>query len=184
MKKILMTLLAALASTTVMAKDQTLLTEMDSWKMYTRPELFITEIGDEAAPFLDIGFGWMLNEKLSLGPVLAVCLNDIGDDKGDIDRADLYYWGVRGDYTLQSSKLYHLSASLLVASGSVKVDGDGTNGFMVFEPAINGAVNVWEDVEIGLSLAYRMTDNINAGGSDEGDIRGLHLGIFARFTEF
>lgn len=185
MKKTLMTLCVVLAAAAVQARDETLINELDSWKLYTRVELNLSSIGDDSASMADLGIGWMLNDRLSFGPALAMSLRDTGgDEKGDIDRFDFWYAGLRGDYTFHSSKLVHASASLLAGGGSARVEDGDTNGFFVLEPALNGAVNIREDVELGLTLGYRFTDSANPGSYDDSDFRSLKLGVFVRVTEF
>lgn len=183
MKKILFTLLAALATTSVLAKDETLLTDLDIWKLYTRPELSITEIADSTTSIFEIGVGAQLNDKLALGPAFGVSLREIDTDDGDIDRFDLWHAGLRADYTFHASKLYHASAALLIGGGSVKVQEFDTAGYFLVEPSVNGAANIWDDVELGITLGYRHTDGAETGDLDDGDFSGLKLGIFVRVTE-
>ena len=55
---------------------------------------------------------------------------------------------------------------------------------MVVEPSLNGAVNLWDWVELGLGVGYRFTDNIDVGGYSDHDFQDWNLSLFARFTEF
>ena len=106
MKKFCAIALMGMAATAGLAKDETVLDDTDSWQMYTRPEITLTDIGGNTATLGSLSVGWMLNEKLSLGPSLTYSISDTrNDDKGDVERFDLWYAGVRAEYTLHASKL-------------------------------------------------------------------------------
>lgn len=185
MKKLMAGLLVSLMAVSAFAKDETLIDETDLWKMYTRVEAGLTDINDENATLLSLSIGWILNDKLALGPSATVSFRDIETDEGQIDSYDFWYGGLRAEYTVQASKLVHTSASILIGGGDLTVDDqDDTNGMLVIEPGLNVAVNAWDWVEVGVAVSYRFTDSVEVGGYDEGDIQGLNLGLFARFTEF
>lgn len=189
MKKFLALLVAGLAATAVVARDETLIDESDAWMMYTRPELSLSDIGGHSATMGSLSVGWMLNDKLSLGPSVTFGLSDTRDDAlGDIERFDVWYAGLRAEYTFYSYKLVHASASVLVGGGNASVSNysskDDNTGFAVVEPGVNVAVNAWDWVEIGVGIGYRWVDSISVGGYDEKDFEDWNIGVFARFTEF
>jgi hypothetical protein len=192
MKKLLAGMLIGMLAVAAGAKDETLLDDSDTWQMYTRVELSVTDINGDSATLGSLGVGWMLNDKLSLGPSATFELSDTQDDhKGDLNSFDFWYAGLRTEYTLQSWKLAHASASLFVGLGNAQAtDFSGSNGgdesdsFTVLEPGVNVAVNAWDWVELGAGVSYRYVSSMNVGGYDEKDFQDWNLGIFARFTEF
>lgn len=185
MKKVMAGLLVGLVAAAAMAKDATLFDEMDSWKMYTRPEVSLSDLNGENATLVSLSVGWMLNDKLSLGPSGTVLLRDVETNKGQIDSFDLWYAGLRAEYTLMAGDLLHASAAVILGGGDLTVeDRDDTNGFLVVEPSVNVAVNAWDWVEIGVGVGYRFTDSVEVGGYDEDDLQDWNLSLFARFTEF
>jgi hypothetical protein len=189
MKRILVGLLIGVAAVSVRANDQTLLDETDAWKMYTRPELSLTDIGGHTATLGSLSVGWMLNDKLSLGPSATVSLRAINDsDNGNIDRFDLWYAGLRAEYTIRSSDLVHASVSAFIGGGDMAVQlpgsRDDTGGLVVFEPGVNVGVNAWDWVELGVGVGYRFVESVHVGGYNGKDLEDWNLSVFARFTEF
>ncbi len=185
MKKLFIGLLVSLAAMAAIAKNDTLVDETDTWKMYTRPELSLTDIGGHKTTMGSLSVGWMLNDKLSLGPSATTSLSAIDDTKqGDIASYGIWYAGLRAEYTIQSYKLVHASASVLVGGGEVKVKDVNQDNMLVVEPGVNVAVNVWDWVEIGIGASYRFTGGVNVGGYDEKDFQSWNMSVFARFSEF
>lgn len=188
MKKFFAFALMGMAATAVLAKDDTLLDDTDVWQMYTRPELTLTDFGGNTATLGSLSVGWMLNDKLSIGPTVTYALSDtVDDDIGDVERFDLWYAGVRVEYTCKAWELAHASAAVVVGGGNVDVSNYGTDensGLMVVEPSVNVAVNAWDWVELGLGIGYRFTDDIEVGGYEGRDFQDWNLSVFARFTEF
>ena len=189
MKKLCAGLLMGMAAMSVIAKSESLIDDTDSWKMYTRPELSLTDIGGHSATLASLSVGWMLNDKLSLGPSGTATIRDVYDaSKGDIQAFDLWYAGLRAEYTVQSWKLVHASASLFVGGGDVSITSggsrDGKTGLAVVEPGANVSINAWDWVEIGVGISYRFTDSLHAGGYGRKDLEDWNFGVFARFSEF
>ena len=188
MKKTMTLLAVALVALTAGAKRETLLDDTDTWQMYTRPEIQFTELGSDTAVLGNLSVGWMLNDQLSVGPSVTMLVDDVRDeDRGDLNRFDLWYAGLRAEYTLSTWKLVHASASLTVAGGDASVSNYGDEGddsLLVVEPGLSFAVNTADWVELGVGLSYRYVDGGAVGGYDENDLSGFSLGFFARFTEF
>lgn len=188
MKKIMTGLALALMALTAGAKRDTLLDETDTWLMYTRPEVQLTELGDDMAVMGNLSIGWMLNDKLSIGPSVTMLVDDVDDsEKGNLNRFDLWYAGLRAEYTFSTWSLVHASASLTVGGGDASVTDYGTDdddSLFVVEPGVSIAVNTADWVELGVGLSYRYIDGGDVGGYDENDLGGFNLGFFARFTEF
>lgn len=188
MKMLMVAILAGLTAATAMAKEETLLSDSDSWQMYTRPEVSCTRIGGKTTALGSLSVGWMLNDKLSLGPTATANLSAINDDGGDIKRFDLWDAGLRAEYTLQASKLCHVSASLSVSGGNITVtapnDSEDSTGFIAIEPGVNAAINIWDTVEVGVGVGYRFTDGADVGSHDNNDFQNFTGSIFVRLTEF
>jgi hypothetical protein len=186
----------ALIAMPVMAKDQTLLEEEDVWKLYSKFEVKVTEIGSDVAELGGVQVGTILNDQLGFGLGVYALLNDVESDNAGIadpNAFDIWWLGATVDYDFAPASLLHPSIYVFAGGGWMNLEGVGDaeaddekhSDFLFLEPGLNLSVNLNETVELGLGVGYRITNGSDgADGFKDGDLSAMVGNIFVKFTEF
>lgn len=172
----------------VRAEKETVLTEDDTWNLYSKPVVSYSEIGDDEGLWGGLEIGGILNEKLALGVRVTVLGEEVAanfDGYEDPDSFDIAYGGLAAEYAFASDRLVHLSLGLLVGVGQMRLDrdsgGDDNLDMFVVEPALNAMLNLSAATELGLGLSYRYAD---PDGLNSSDLSSAVASLFVRFKEF
>ena len=193
MKRLLPLLVLALLACTAPARavDKSLITEDDTWNLYTKLAPSLTELGSDTAIWGSVEVGGILNGTLAIGLRGTTLLDDVSpgfDGYESVDQFDATLIGLNVEYTLFSEALVHGSVGLMVGGGSITLGGNSNTDvdLIVVEPAVNFMLNVTQTSELGLGLGYRYMDpdGGSSSGLDEGDFSGVSLTLFLRLTEF
>ena len=193
MKRLLPLLVLALLAYAAPARavDKSLITEDDTWNLYTKLAPSLTELGSDTAIWGSVEVGGILNGALAIGLRGTTLLDEVSpgfDGYDSVDQFDATLIGLNVEYTLFSEALVHGSAGLMVGGGTLKLGGNSNTDvdLIVVEPAVNFMLNVTQTSELGLGLGYRYMDpdGGSASGLDEGDFSGFSLTLFLRLTEF
>jgi hypothetical protein len=103
----------------------------------------------------------------------------------------LFYCGLTCEYTLNPSKLIHVSGSVLAGLGYVKYIGadynikDGLAALcFVAEPGVNVMMNVTDSFKAGLGASYRWVSGLNIQGLTNDDLKGVSINLIFKFVEF
>jgi hypothetical protein len=185
-------LLLGLTATAAFAKEQVLLTEDDTWKLYTTPELAVTDINGNTATLGGIGIGAILNDHLWFGGAARILVNDIkADEAGSVqmDQYDFWYAGLTVGYTFMPESLVHFSVGALVGGGQAQLDTSADNSaeteaFVIIEPGVNLMINVSETVEFGVGVSYRHCAGADIDALTDEDLSDITGTVFFRVTEF
>ncbi len=101
------------------------------------------------------------------------------------------YGGFIFEYTNQSYRLLHFTASTLIGGGGLMLRernyedvSDDVNPYFVLEPAVNAELNVTSFFRIAVGASYRMTSGISDFGYRDKDFSGLHGNITFKFGGF
>ncbi len=192
MKRLLALFVFVGLTTTAMAvleRDQALLSEDDTWNLYTKLAPSMSDLGSDSGIWGTLEIGSILNEAFAVGLRATTLLDDANpgfDGYSEIQHFDATFAGVNLEYTLFARKLLHGSFGFFAGLGTMKLSGgDDTDvDLTVFEPTLNLMVNVSQDSEFGLGLGYRYMDPSGAEGLSDSDLSGLAVTFFLRLTEY
>ncbi len=105
--------------------------------------------------------------------------------------AGIGYGGLEIEYTNQTYRLVHLTASTLIGAGGITVRDqnldhfdDDANAFFVFEPGLHAELNVASFFRVAGGLSYRFTSGIDYGGFRDSDFSGVNAVLTFKFGSF
>ena len=159
MKKLLMVVLLASATTALAAKDSLVSVDLNNapWRMALKPEFQFSKIEDKFAGLAGVQLGPQLAETVYFGVGAYGLVNNVtpDDPKAKLGAFDFWYAGFTADYTFFSDKLLHGSINALIGGGKVSpADYESANVF-VATPGISLMVNITKQIEFGVGAGYR-----------------------------
>ena len=105
--------------------------------------------------------------------------------------AAIGYGGFEMEYTNQTYRLVHLTASTLIGAGGITVRDtnmehleDDAQAFFVFEPGLHAELNVTSFFRMAAGLSYRFTSGIDYGGFRDSDFSGASAVLTFKFGAF
>jgi hypothetical protein len=159
------------------------------------PVVKIGEVAGSTGVWVGGRGGWIINldrdHAISLG---GGGYGLVTDHRTPIDN-DLYalngYGGFIIEYTNQSARLVHFTASALLGGGGLMLRDrnyedvqDDIDSYFVFEPALQAELNVTNFFRIAAGASYRMTSGIGRFGFSDSDFSGLNGVITLKFGKF
>ena len=185
MKKILMVLLLASATTAFAAKDSLVGNDNNApWRMALKPEYQFSEIGNKFAGLAGVQLGPQLNETLYFGLGVYGLVNSVKGKEtpaDDLSAFDFWYGGVTVDYTFFSDKLVHCSVNALLGGGRVSPSGSDSANVFVATPGVSVMVNLTKQIEFGLGAGYRFVAGADQPSNSE--MSKPFASIFLRLNE-
>lgn len=199
---IALTLILILAAPVMAQKEETLLGEKIEHGGFGGPVIKFTEMKDKFAVLVGGRGGWIINHAFSIGGAGFGLVNQDIDEREISPDTTVFmtmgYGGLELEYTANSSKLVHMTVSSLIGVGGIdyvikdRLDGgsdqtyDVFDGdfFFVFEPAINGEVNMVSFFRINAGVSYRYINGIETEGIGDSDLAGLAAQITLKFGKF
>ena len=185
MKKILMVLLLASATTAFAAKDSLVGNENNApWRMALKPEYQFSEIGNQFAGLAGVQLGPQLNETLYFGLGVYGLVNSVKGSNtptNDLSAFDFWYGGVTVDYTFFSDKLVHCSVNALIGGGRVSPSGSDSSNVFVATPGVSVLVNLTKQIEFGIGAGYRFVAGADQPSNSE--LSKPFASIFLRLNE-
>ncbi len=124
--------------------------------------------------------GLAVNKNFAFGGFYQATLNDLeplGEQPGiymDYRAAGAYL-----EYTVQPTKLVHVSFPLLIGMAEVEMDneagsaGFGEENFFVIEPGANLEINLHKNLRLNAGAAYRITGDLAYRNVDTSDVQGF-----------
>ncbi|OGC90870.1 MAG: hypothetical protein A2W25_13145 [candidate division Zixibacteria bacterium RBG_16_53_22] len=195
---LIMALMAAMAG----AEDETLLSGEIEHGGFGAPVVKFTELKDEFAVLVGGRGGWIINHSFSIGGAGYGLVNQDIDERIISTDTTLFltmgYGGVEFEYIASSEKLMHMTISSLIGGGAIDYlaksnsrdwdhhdyHSDNADAFFVFEPAINGELNVVEFFRIGAGVSYRFISGVETEELTDNDLSGLAANIMFKFGKF
>ena len=105
--------------------------------------------------------------------------------------AAIGYGGFELEYTNQTYRLVHLTASTLIGAGGftirdreMNISDENPNAFFVMEPGLHAELNLTSFFRVAAGASYRFTSGVNKGGFRDSDISGLNAVITLKFGSF
>lgn len=159
------------------------------------PVVKIGEVAGSTGVWLGGRGGWIINldrdHAISLG---GAGYGLVTNHSTPIDN-DLFalnaYGGFDIEYTNQSTRLVHFTASALLGAGGLMLRDrnfedvqDDVDSYFVFEPALQAELNVTHFFRITAGASYRMTSGISRFGFSDSDFSGLNGVITFKFGKF
>jgi len=153
------------------------------------------QIDGQCVNFLGGQGGWIINHQLVLGGKGYFMVNQV--DMEELQNIVLGFGcgGLFLEYIIAPSKVLHFSIESMIGLGGVyndvkdysddhdPIDYTGDSCF-IFEPGINMALNVTENLRIATGATYRYVNGIDYDGGVKDNISGLSAQIIFQFGEF
>ena len=185
MKKLLMVLLLASATTAWAAKESLVRPDQpnEPWRMALKPEFQFTDIGGKFAGLAGVQMGPSLAETLYIGVGVYGLVNNLtpDDPKEQLSAFDLWYAGVTVDYTFFSDKLIHGSVNALIGGGKVSPSDYDSSNVFVATPGVSVLVNLTKQIELGVGAGYRFV--AGAEHPTNSELSKPFASIFLRLNE-
>jgi len=185
------------------AEEETLLNGVTDSGYFAGPVWKMTRYNGDMDVLFGGRVGWIINHTYSIGiggygmmsgfrmPMHGHGFSD-GHDHGN----KLSYGGVEIEYIRNSDKLVHYSFSALLGAGSLGIDEHQANEeeyldhehytdtAFVFEPSVNGIVNINPWFRLGVGVSYRFVNGFDTIGIDLSDAGGSAITLTLKFGRF
>jgi len=178
MKKIALTLLGILATSSVAAaQDETLVSGGLESGGFGAPVVKFSDVGGDFAVFVGGRGGWIINHTFVLGAGGYGLASNIGESPF-VREVEFGYGGLELEYINRSDKIFHFSIYTLIGGGGVTSLFDVADGVFVLEPVVNLMVNVTKWFRVGAGGGYRFVS-----GADQ-DLSNGDLSAFVGVLTF
>jgi hypothetical protein len=189
--------LLLLAAVPVLAKDQTLLGDVNDSTSIWGIDLKSSSVTGQPGLWLGGYSGKIMNDgALYVGSEGYVLLTPIDSPAGAPtppvnSHIGLFYCGLTCEYNLNPSGLIHISGSVLGGLLYVKYVGEDYNLLegsaalcFVVEPGVNVMMNVTDSLKAGVGVSYRWVSGLDIQGLTNADLSGLSVNLIFKFVEF
>ncbi|MFC1561196.1 hypothetical protein ACFL4V_01830 [Candidatus Latescibacterota bacterium] len=189
MKKSLLILVLVFSSSLVMAQEKTLISGEIEHGGFGGPRYKLTQINGETVYISGGRGGWIINHMFVIGGGGYSLQSDIDVTLGTLSggvkteqKLDFNYSGFEFEYIGKSDNTIHYTIYTLLGGGNVSC-GE-TDRVFVFEPAVNGELNVIKWFRINVGISYRLVTGLDISGLDESDLSGIGASITLKFGIF
>jgi hypothetical protein len=173
------------------AQRNALIEHDDSWNLFSKFTLGVTEIDGDTALQGGLAVGGLLENRFGIGLAARTLLDSVETESPllqDIENTDFWYGGLYSEYQFTPTSLVNMSLDMTIGAGRLEVNrtagGSEQANVFVVEPGVNMMVNVTETFHLGLGLHYRYVHNVSVRDLEESDMSGVTGSIFLRFTEY
>ncbi len=177
------------------AKDETLLTGVDSSGGYGAPTVALTSVHGEWAVITGAQGGWIVNRQLVIGGaargLTTLPSTTVTGRSLDIQMG---YGGLLLEYIGAPSELIHYGLSAVVGGGSVQLVQDGydqredrafaRSGLFVTEAGARLELNVTSFFRLGIGGGYLLVSGSDVPTVSDSDLRGPYGDLSLRFGSF
>jgi hypothetical protein len=148
---------------------------------FLAPAIGFTQMDGSTAALFNLRGGVSLNNKISFGPYFSTSLNEINPRSEVVPNVYMDYWSVGGfaEYTLNASRLVHLTFPIYIGYGEVQMDNEigdaglGEANFLQLEPSALVEINLHRLIQFNLGLGYRIVGQMEYRNFNQNDISGL-----------
>lgn len=185
MKKVIALVFILAASHTALAQRDALIDHTDKWNLNTRFDGSMTQLDGDNGLLGGVSVGGLLNDSFGLGLRGRALIDSVeGETIGTIESTDLWYGGAYIEYvTSRGENLVYFSFDVMAGLGEVDTRFDSSS-MMVIEPGLAVWINIYETFMIGLGGSYRMVEDLDLAGADEGIFDEALWTLSLRFTQF
>ena len=199
MKEVFIIILLFFMAERSFAEEETLLNGDTKISFFGGPVWKLTNLNGDTRVLTGVRGGWIINRSFVIG------LGGYGMMSGfnmhghrTFNNHDhghkLGYGGLEIEYINNSDKLIHYSLYALIGSGGARFDdmhvdedldhAHNTDTIFVFEPALNGIVNINKWFRLGAGVSYRMISGVDTYNKDSSDIGGFYGIVTFKFGKF
>lgn len=154
---------------------------------FVAPSFGFTQMDGAGAALFNLRTGLSIKDQVSFGGYFNTSLNDIMPQSETLPNIYMDYWSAGGfvEYTVNASKLIHLTFPLYLGYGEVQMDNEmgdaglGEANFFQVEPSALLEVNLHRLVNFNVGVGYRMVGNMSYRNFNQSDLSGLtgYLGL-------
>ena len=144
-----------------------------------------------------IRIGWIVNHSFilsggfySLTSTAAAPVKARENFSGSRLKLTMDYWGAEFEYVLMPERIVHFSVYSFLGTGNIgyidQYDNDFNikDGVYVFEPAINGTININRWFRVSAGVSYRMVSDISLVDLSNSNMSGVSGNLTLRFGKF
>jgi len=169
--------------------QKTLFSDVEQVGFYLSPNMQLGSVAGETAVLASFKGAITFREKFAIGGMYSLSLNEFQPSTELVPDTylDLRMGGLFVEYTLQPSKLVHLTFPVSVGAGEIQLDWTesssfystqdnffGGDNFLFIEPGALLELNVFSYMKLNLGLTYRVVPGgVDYRGLEAGDISGL-----------
>jgi len=155
--------------------------------VFIAPSFGFTQMDGAGAVLFNLRTGLSIKDQVSFGGYFNTSLNDIMPQSETLPNIYMDYWSAGGfvEYTVNASKLIHLTFPLYLGYGEVQMDNEmgdaglGEANFFQVEPSALLEINLHRLVNLNVGAGYRMVGNMSYRNFNQSDLSGLtgYLGL-------
>ncbi|WKN44779.1 outer membrane beta-barrel protein [Tunicatimonas pelagia] len=103
---------------------------------------------------------------------------------------DMGYGGFLTEYILNSDRMLHLTAQMLIGGGGISHDIEGDDledtesNFFVLEPGVGVELNITDFFRVNGGFTYRLVSGSNTAGITDGDLSSMAFFLNLKFGSF
>jgi hypothetical protein len=185
-----------LASTPMLAQEQTLITGPVDHGGFGGPMFQLTQIDEQLGVLIGGHGGWIIDHTVYIGGGGFGLVNEIEVNSApdSTPYLNLGYGGLELGVVLASNRLVHLTVSSLIGGGGVNYRSTSWNGdydvdsagdvYFVLEPALHLVLNVTRHFRVALGGSYRYVSGIDLEGLSDNAVTGPSASLTLKFGKF
>lgn len=160
--------------------------------VFIAPSFGFTQMDGASAALFNLRAGVSIKDQISFGGYFSTSLNDIQPQSETVPNVYMDYWTVGGfaEYTLNASKVVHLTFPVYFGYGEVQMDNEigdaglGEANFFQVEPSALLEINLHRLVKFNVGAGYRIVGNMSYRNFNQSDISGLTGYVGLKFNIF
>ena len=159
---------------------------------FVAPSFGFTQMDGAGAALFNLRTGLSIKDQVSFGGYFNTSLNNIMPQSETLPNIYMDYWSAGGfvEYTVNASKVVHLTFPLYFGYGEVQMDNEmgdaglGEANFFQVEPSALLEVNLHRLVNFNVGAGYRMVGNMSYRNFNQSDLSGITGYIGFKFNIF
>lgn len=160
--------------------------------VFIAPSFGFTQMDGAGAALFNLRTGLSIKDQVSFGGYFNTSLNNIMPQSETLPNIYMDYWSAGGfvEYTVNASKVVHLTFPLYMGYGEVQMDNEmgdaglGEANFFQVEPSALLEVNLHHLVNFNVGAGYRMVGNMSYRNFNQSDLSGITGYIGFKFNIF
>lgn len=184
MKRLLTFAFILATASPALAQERTLIGAEFESGGFGAPVIKFSKMGGDFALFVGGRGGWIINHTFVLGAGGYGLANDIDLGTTQTRAIELGYGGLEFEYINSSDNLIHFTFYLLVGGGGLSGPAVDEEAVFVFEPAVNGELNVTSYFRFNVGVGYRWVTGVDTSALGSADLSALCADLTFKFGAF
>ncbi|GMQ30610.1 hypothetical protein [Algoriphagus confluentis] len=160
--------------------------------LFIAPSFGFTQMDGAGAALFNLRAGVSIKDQISFGGYFSTSMNDIKPQSETVPNVYMDYWTAGGfaEYTLNASKLVHLTFPVYFGYGEVQMDNEigdtglGEANFFLVEPSALLEINLLKFLSLNAGAGYRIVGNMSYRNFNQSDLSGITGYVGLKFNLF